>query len=275
MLTGSGLAATDNSEIEEPAVDEGSAWPNEILFDEDSTCEESNCKENICEESTGKEQTCEEGNGEENTPDESAEEPEDLYRRNPMVFDFADLPEEDFPRGIWTVNRLIEKYGEPVSVKGDLWAHSEFPFVDVNLVFEDMAIGFIPEDAKQFSFYDESREYAEPYNTEVFDLNENDKNIELSILTLIITGINAKLPYNINIGVSKKAKVLDAYPIEAASVYQTEAEGYYYDGVSYSYEFYDENGDLPEWGGGGMSYSFNRSEVVEEVYVWWHYFCGC
>jgi hypothetical protein len=138
-----------------------------------------------------------------------------------------------------------------------------------------MIIGFIPESAENFSFYDENKEYSESCISEIYELNKNDRNIELSIMTLTITGANKKLPYDITVGESTKVEILDAYPKDTGYIYQNETEDYYYNGISYDYGFRDESGDLPVWNGGGISYILDKNDVLEEVYIWWRYYCGC
>ena len=62
---------------------------------------------------------------------------------NNTVFDFSILTEDEFPRGEWSVNQLIGKYGEPIDVWADYLEGYDIAFI--NLEFPNMYINFIFE----------------------------------------------------------------------------------------------------------------------------------
>ena len=193
------------------------------------------------------------------TPDELA----DLYPLNPEAFDFAVLPEEDFPRGTWTVNQLIKKYGMPNNCKALLnRIFGIYEIVNVTLEFPYITIDFWMMEPYEFSFYKEDLEYGR------YDLSESDKNIEQDIFSLIIEDPDLRLPYNIKILQSTKAQILDAYP-ENSGI--SISEEYNNDWISYRYAFLDMEGNVPEgvYGPGYLTYYFDEDEILKQVEIQW------
>ena len=208
------------------------------------------------------------------TEEPDVEEPHASNLSEPSIFDFAVLSEADFPRGIWTVNQLISKYGEPKSVKGDVY------FI-ITAAFDDVQVTLLPPNRSEltdfeiFSFYPAVREvlFAEDFNDEEnleeyqFDLDEADKNLYLRVSNLIISDKSIKFPYGITIGEKTKSQILNSYPHGSWSYCCNDA-------ISYLYDFSDEKGNLPVSRGneGNITYFFDEYKVLQEVSVWWHYF---
>jgi len=199
------------------------------------------------------------------------------YPKDSALFDFSVLPEDDFPRGIWTVNQLINKYGNPTSIKSD-------PYFIITAIFDKVQVtlktvyGYGDDELQIFSFYKEiikaesaidSNNY-ESYNhfdLLEFDLNEADKNIELRVINLLIVDKSIVFPNDIKIGESTKSQIINFYPVD----------GWEYNddrGLYFSYDFRDENGNLPEYTGthGSIIYIFDEDEFLTEVSIWWYWF---
>ena len=204
------------------------------------------------------------------------------YPTNYAVFDFAELSEDEFPRGTWTVNQLINKYGTPERVSA--YYSSKFMdayrVVSVNVWFEGFGVYFDYQTPERFSFYNETIENG-PYA-----LSESDQDLELAILDLVFVDTNVSLPYGIKIGQTTKSQVLEAYPAGSADIYQSagvfdSGEAYSVDQLNYFYGFRDEDGKLPEWVPppweprfeiGFICYSFDESEILTAVLVrWWNF----
>ena len=199
-----------------------------------------------------------------------------LNQEYPTVFDFAILSEDNFPRGMITINQLISKYGKPKSVKSD-------PYYIITVIFDEVRVtlksvyGYGDEELKSFSFFNdvieaesemESNEYGYDYFDSLeFDLNEADKNLELKVINLSISDKNQEFPNGIKIGESTKPQIISAYPVGSQDFYYT-------DGLLYWYEFRDTNGNLPEFSGthGSIIYMFDENEILREVSIWWHWF---
>ena len=180
---------------------------------------------------------------------------------NPMVFDF-DALSEDFPRGAWTVNKLADRYGEPVSVDANYL--SGYDIVFVNVQFADFTVHFYFAFSERFSFYREGLDEG------AYTLDEGDKEIELTVLALRIKGGAFVFPYDIAIGESTKEQVANAYPEDTAYRYISKEAGI--DLLSYAYGFRDEEGNLPnahEPGSGGIDYLFDESGTLEHVLIAW------
>jgi len=227
-----------------------------------------------------------------------------IIHQDPFVFDFAILPEEDFPHGAWTINQLASVYGEPKSVKSDAY------FI-VTAIFDDAQVMLTAinrnEDVENFSFYNEVNEELSAYSLDMsfldmefddlddflsfydesggglsayeytfeahinsleYNLNDADKDLELRVSNLRIFDVNTEFPYEIRIGESTKTQIVDQYP--ADSWYSNDSEW-----LSYRYDFRDENGDLPDDRGGmygSIRYIFDDDEILREVSIWWHWF---
>jgi hypothetical protein len=181
-----------------------------------------------------------------------------------IVFDFSVLPEEEFPRGVWNVNQLISKYGDPV----DVWAYylDDYGIAFVRLTFSKMHVEFCFESAELFSFYKEDLEEGR------YELDENDKNLEIDILSLTFNNESTKLPYGITIGKTTKEQIIAYYPEN--TYYSWEDKEYVIDMIMYYYNFRDEKGELPEYTGleGGIAYMFDKNKVLNEVTIKWYYF---
>ena len=185
------------------------------------------------------------------------------FPEDPTLFDFSVFPEADFPRGAWTVKQLIGKYGTADQVFS--YYLSDYGIAFANALFTDYQINFFPVSAESFSFYHEG------LDDDSYPFAKNDLDIELEILSLRITDTNLLFPYQIKIGQSTKAQILDIYTIEPAFVWNNEETGN--EMISYWYAFRDDEGNLPEDGYyGSVDYIFDENEVLEEVIISWHYF---
>ena len=192
------------------------------------------------------------------------------YPKINMVFDFAEFPEDDFPRGEWTVNQLIKKYGEPEEISA--YYFPVYGLVRVDFIHQDIRVIFFPEYVDQFSFYDKILLKGDaPFSDDErsFDLNECDRNLSLGIMDTWFFSEGIEFPYGLKIGSSIMRDVLEAYPSDTAYIFRNRSEDYYYDMVSYFYAFHDENGDLPEFPSGSVDYFFDKDEMLYRVDVSW------
>ena len=192
-------------------------------------------------------------------------EPKDNYSfsSQPVVFDFTELSEECFPRGKWSVNRLIEKYGEPKKITANYV--SGYEAVYVRIEFENFRINFAHENVERFSFSDSVTSDGD------YTLNEVDKNLEMEIMAVSSYDPTTELPYNFKIGQSTKKQILESYPSNASYTLNDNSSSI--DLVSYFYAFPDKDGNLPEWNdinSGRIDYLFDENEVLVQVIVnWW------
>lgn len=221
-------------------------------------------------------------NGEETTDsaaEETAEKEKGFYcdAFGNYVFDFAELSEEGFPRGTWTVNQLIEKYGIPEKCIASYYLiYGTYGVVSVSLAFKGFAIGFDYENPDSFSFYAESLSEGD------YGLSDEDKDLKLDVLSLVIAGEEAELPFGISIGHSSKTDVIDAYPVKDPYTLSSD-EPPYHDSVFYDYAFLDEAGNLPEdvsitdlpdntiYQTGHIAYIFDENEVLQQAEVQWRF----
>ena len=192
------------------------------------------------------------------------------YPEVDMVFDFAEFPENDFPRGQWTIALLTNKYGMPTEISA--YYFPMYRLVRVDFIHDDIRVIFCAEYVERFSFYDEilareDREFTEDEN--FFELNESDKNLELTVMNIWLFNNNARYPRNIRIGESTKQDVLNAYPPGTAYLYKSWGEDYYWDELIYFYNFRDENDELPDSIWGDATYFFDESEMLYRVSVSW------
>jgi len=161
---------------------------------------------------------------------------------NPTMFDFATLPEEDYPHGKWTVNRLNSKYG-PYK-KAEIGYITLYEIAYVNIEFERFSVYFYPHPAKKFSFYKEGLE------ENIYDLSESDKNIELFIHSLRIIDPDYGLPYGMKLGVSTKTQIISAYGEEPAYYWKEDTEvdwkedRFKVDLIEYYYMFLDDRHEI-------------------------------
>ena len=185
------------------------------------------------------------------------------FPSQPVVFDFTELSEEYFPRGKWSVNQLIEKYGEPKKITASYV--SGYEVVYVRLEFENFRINFAHENVELFLFSD-SVTFDGDYT-----LNEVDKNLEMEIMAVSSYDPTTELPYNFKIGQSTKKQIMESY--SANSSYTLKDNSSSIDLVSYFYAFPDKDGNLPEWNdtkSGSIDYLFDENEVLMQVIVnWW------
>ena len=197
--------------------------------------------------------------------------------KNPMVHDFGVLPEDGYPRGTWTVNRLIGKYGAPDDCLARFGrTFYDYERVSVSIGFPGLTIDFWHTDlVNEFTFYHEGLEAGE------YVLAESDKDIEMEIFLLSITDPNAELPYGIKVRQSSRAEILDAYPEKDPYTYSDwEREEYF---IMFNYAFYDEDGKVPDdmpyldvpgsriFQSGFIRYFFDESDILIFVEVQWWY----
>ena len=185
--------------------------------------------------------------------------------KEPEVLDFAVLSEDDFPRGAWTVNQLIDKYGEPDTIVAEYLA--AYRIVSVRIDFTSIYVHFYFKDVAAFSFNSEALEGGEGG---YYEMNDADKNLELIIAALWVYDKDVTLPYGLKIGESTRNQVLEAYPSGAA---YSDPET-----IFYHYAFKREDGSLPELvlpedrdsergTVGSMYYLFDKNEVLYRVDV--------
>lgn len=181
---------------------------------------------------------------------------------DPRVFDFAEFPEEQYPRGSWSVNQLFDRYGFYDEIVPDCWYGNG---VSIGIAFEDIEIILFTEDATVFSFYDESLEFGN------YDLNAGDKDLALEILFLNFTDPELALPYGVEIGKSTIADFISVYPESPAFFDQLKEESDSYRMI-YRYRFYAGDGDLREEyyrKSGYVDYYFDENEILTRVRIIW------
>lgn len=194
---------------------------------------------------------------------------------HPIVFDFAELSEEDFPRGTWTINQLVKKYGALESATAKYWAVLGYQEVIVEAVFKDIFIQFWPVDVSGFSFRDKVEEPVRDPVSEDFKLNEGDKNIELEIQQSIFYDTNLEFSHGIRIGQSTKAEILSAYPEGTTYPYygpSGEGDGKITNTIWVYYGSRDESGNLPKFQepiGTSISYNLDEAGVLQSVEIVW------
>lgn len=195
--------------------------------------------------------------------DERQDPPEDPLASgdgSQTVYDFTELGEDDFPRGEWTANKLIGKYGAP----NELRTHyiNEYSVVEVILKFESIEIWSLFADPVSFSFYNETAE------TGNYSMDEKDKEVSFEVCGLAIHDPDARLPRNIKIGQSTKAQIIGSYPEK--DPYTLRSNEYGYDLIAYDYAFFDAKGNILENNGvGDISYFFDDNEVLAYIEVNW------
>jgi len=198
-------------------------------------------------------------------PEDEFEYIEGMTAEEPTVFDFAVLPERDFPRGMWSVNQIISAYGTPEDITADYLTGYELVFVRV--YYADIYIYFSPESLESFSFS------GEVFESGMYTLNESDKDIELDIRSLLVFDAAIKLPNDIRIGQSTKEQVVSAYREFPAYIFQSDE--YDTNMIIYDYAFFDENEDMAledEEFTGGITYLFDAEDVLRSVTIEWTFF---
>lgn len=191
------------------------------------------------------------------------------------VYDFAVLSENDFPRGTWTINQLITKYGVPDSCMayyginniGEEWVSARADFPGIYIWFWSI----YPVEPYLFSFQKESLEEG------AYDLSGSDLDIEMPIVLIRISDPDIEFPYGIKIGHWTKTEIIDVYPGDDPYTVSSKEPKYHF--ISYNYDFFDEYAELIEtlsggWsniGSGYISYFFDDNEILEQVEVQWWY----
>ena len=175
-----------------------------------------------------------------------------------MIYDFAELNDEDFPRGITTTNQIINKYRDI----RELYIHyrREYNVASLVLQFDQIEVFSVNMEPGTFSFYNED------LVTGYYSMSEKDKEVSFEIEGVTIYDAAAKLPRNLKIGQSTKAQVIAAYPEKDPDSYISEK----YDLISYVYAFFDEDGNMYEGNSSGpVRYHFDEDGVLEHFEVWW------
>ena len=114
---------------------------------------------------------------------------------------------DDFPFGVWTINQLTMEFGPPVSAPGYYIKDSDM--VMVQLIYSNAYLGFMPVDAKSFSFYEET-----PMGQPGFQIADKDKDLKLDLTTVMITGPGVVLTHGIEVGKSTRAQIIASYGSE-------------------------------------------------------------
>ena len=198
------------------------------------------------------------------------------FPKNWTVFDFAELPAENFPRGTYSINQLIDSYGVPEELYAQYMPSHNIAWVKAE--YEKMEILFGYKLADYFSFYNQSlfeKRHELSDDETRFELSEEDKSMEYDILSLRIYDDSLEFPHGIRIGQSTRSQVLESYPVDSGDAYQAEGEGYYVDILTYYYDFRDENGNLPTvetTDTGYINYRFDENELFIEADVQWRFF---
>ena len=178
-----------------------------------------------------------------------------------MSFDFKEFPERDIPRGEWSINQLIKKYGEPKEISA-----VKSPFKSgatwIDVEFEDCSVGLSLAEFSLLSFSGET--FIRGDHT----FNEQDKDLEMLIRYFTAHDASAKLPHDFHIGKTTKEQILEAYPESTAFVYVDEE--YDRDLISFKYLFQEGGGSLPEPyynKTGSVDYHFDKNGLLAHVDV--------
>ena len=189
------------------------------------------------------------------------------------IFDFAALPAKDFPSGVWTANKLAEKYGPPKKCAAMYLTGYELAYIRLTFSGVSISSGYI--DPSSLSFYKSSLDEGE------YELKGPDMDLEIDILYVSVSDPGVGLPFGVKIGQSTKSDVKNAYPDK--NPYELVDAEYGFNFISYNYAFLDENGkpkDLEYDEGpngeeiyytGSMSYNFDDNEVLKYAEVLWWY----
>ena len=180
-----------------------------------------------------------------------------IYNEKATVFDFEELLAADnYPHDEWTVNQLIDKFGEPEEING--WNFPSYESVRVDVVYADMQVEFFPAEAGKFSFTDETSE-----EDSRISLTESDMNLELYIMDIRLFDSGRNLPNGIEILKSTKAQIIAAYGEEPFA--KTKTGVYDYMGLSYQYAFSDKPDYIGE-----ITYLFdNNEDILSRVIISW------
>ena len=186
-----------------------------------------------------------------------------------MVFDFADFSREYYAQDQWSIDELMEKYGDYRLLAANYIP--EFDIMFVRVEFELLMIYFFPENAAAFSFYNDSLEAGD------YELGAGDREMKLEVLGLDIYAKGIILPYEIQIGSSTKSEVIKAYPAGAISFSQLVDESdAYADIVSFAYDFNESERPSAEFAHSGqpgsVMYIFDENEVLNNANIGWYYF---
>jgi len=198
------------------------------------------------------------------------------------VFDFSVLTEKEFPRGKWTINQMFEKFGAPDSVK--CYTRTNYNLVFIDIDFADISVYFFPIQADKFSFNNTSPKEQE------YNLSGDDKELELSIMAILIKDNSIALPYGFKIGQSKKEQIIAAYNEGPASIIldstylkiDIQYERYGIENIEggiliYQYGFPNEKGQLPDNADidgpnqemGSINYYLDNSQVLKLMEIRW------
>jgi hypothetical protein len=185
------------------------------------------------------------------------------------VYNFAILSEEDFPRGTWTVNQLIKKYGPLKRFYIDYWAEMELGFLYAE--FDGITVKFpemYGEALTRLSFYQDSLGYGE------YPLSKKEQDMELEILALYMRDKDTVLPYGIKIGESTKTQVFEKYPMvepRFSSVGNTYYDSWGNGVYVYYYAFFQDHkiADYEIYWNGFIAYKFDENDLLEQVKVQW------
>ena len=173
------------------------------------------------------------------------------------VFDFTELNPEDFPRGEWSINQLIKKYG-PLTEDVTCLYFEGYGVVRVDgTCFKGLDIMFAYAFPEMFSFGKQKLEQHVRY-----PLDETDWDNVLGIKWTTVKNKAARLPRGLKIGKSTKEDVLAAYPAGAETAFFNDGgDGHIY----FNYEFPERND------GGSVEYSIDENGILVEVAANWFY----
>ena len=190
------------------------------------------------------------------------------------VFDFAIFPEEEFPRGIWTVNRLIDAFSIPEELYCNYMA--QVGLAAIVVYYKDRNIIFEPRDPSEYSFYGNSQEDG------MYPLSEADWELEFEIASITFNDGDFIKPLGITIGKSTKAQIIEVYGEEPAYQYAGRGAVTLSGGsvveelnhIYYSYAFLDKNADhaMGQAGNspGYIRYTLDDSDSVIKAELMWY-----
>ena len=178
------------------------------------------------------------------------------------VFDFVVI-EDEFPRGTWSVNQVISEYGTPNEINSEYLPGYEIVFVRMD--YGNFSFHFFPEYIGSFSFAPDVHEGG------FYEMNEDDKNLEMELNAVQARDPGVKLPHGITIRQSTKAEIISAYGEEP--VYEYEDKEYDMNVILYQYAFFDKYGELledyNEYSLGSIEYHFDDNDVLVLAVVIW------
>ena len=153
---------------------------------------------------------------------------------------------DDLPFGTTTVNQIASKNGTPE--KTYLYHTKETNTAFVVITYPNASIAFAEIEASKFSSIG-----GLVGDQGITDLSKKDWDLQMKVLSVIITGQGGKMPNGLEIGKSTKSDIVAAFGNNPSTEYAGDDGGF----LAYDYTFSGEPGQL-------MLY-YDKKEVLESV----------